>query len=830
MKRFWPLVTVCLCVALAGSAAFGYARRHFAKPSSRVQSETFYPTEQLWIVNDITGAISNIAAYANGASTSAVQLAVHQVSRTGNEMARFDVTPIARPSIAIRITDHIWAPSAYAPVAAAVMGTRAAACEPSTSSIASALLQPTRETIQRENLRVSARLKANVRCADAHVEAALILGTLALREAASVFNDPRRLMSRMTAHLALADALGVSASDETRRLAEVVLYTLVGRQRTALDRLAAFDSTTSSATLQSWARALRMRNTGDWRIVPDSNQVTLLEQIELIRAAQYSLGETRTLEFIDGIRNRPVIPDWARIVMQDARGVQAGNRFAADAVALELTEAGEARKSYSGDALDSAEALVAALKVEPSQGPVAPDGAVWVVDWSMWAAIAERHLMSTINARDTHLTYALSVPDEAKEFREQVARTFSGLRLYPFLAIHLATTREEAKPGMAGSLVLLQTHPELVTHWMWKTVLMKETWASLPKPLPRLESWFTPAFPSGTVFDANTRPWDAHLVSQVSPAEIAPYRKEAPYSRSLPFVTLGPKYEDASAPTLKKELGEVAAFNLSFATRIANALKDDPDAYLAAMEPVVRMSPEQLLDVAEYHVQDDRLDAARSTYERWFATSRQEVAVANNAEWMVRDYFVRGESAKADALANRAASTYSPSGLLTRAHLYEWSNRPRAAEECYRRESERYDDPAPLLGFLLRHHRQGVEVDALKWKVFPGGVVSVSLPALRDAPVAGVEVAGVEKIGTRHGVHLNDIIVAVDGVRVNNRAQYYAAKAMSIDPDMRLTVWRDLKYVEVTGPLRFGGLWGAVRDYDPRSQKKAAASTPPRRW
>ena len=56
---------------------------------------------------------------------------------------------------------------------------------------------------------------------EAHAEAALIVGTLALREAATVFNDPRRLISRMTAHLAVADASGIAADNEIRRLCEI---------------------------------------------------------------------------------------------------------------------------------------------------------------------------------------------------------------------------------------------------------------------------------------------------------------------------------------------------------------------------------------------------------------------------------------------------------------------------------------------------------------------------------------------------------------------------------------------------------------------------------
>jgi hypothetical protein len=89
-------------------------------------------------------------------------------------------------------------------------------------------------------------------------------------------------------------------------------------------------------------------------------------------------------------------------------------------------------------------------------------------------------------------------------------------------------------------------------------------------------------------------------------------------------------------------------------------------------------------------------------------------------------------------------------------------------------------------------------------------------------------VAAVEKIGERYGMHVNDIVAAVDGVRVNNLNQYRAAKAMTLDPAVRLTVWRDLKYIEVTAPIRYGGMWGSVKTYEPGAKK--AEAVPPRRW
>jgi hypothetical protein len=829
-----------VCVALAAAAVAVLTTRPQHAPvtatntqrqapdSGVVQTEPsgpFFPTEQLSIVKDITMAIDNMTG-ALHRERSAPGAAVRQLPRPEGVLALFEVAPPQRAPISIRISDHIWAPGAYVPVALDAAGA-GPSCADVPPSILDALLEPTRDVIQRENARVSARLRENMRCADAHAEAALLLGTLALREAASVFNDPRALMSRMSAHLAMADAFGASPDNITRRIADIVLYTLVGRQRTALDALDALQGKRANAAVSSWIRALRTRNTLDWRLVDNLNRASLLEQLQAIRAVDASLGE-RTLEFFDAIRSPADVPDWGRLVMQGDPNVEAGNRFADAAVALELREAAEARKAFApAIELDSPQALVGELKVEPTDGPVARDGSVSVIDWPIWAAIAERHLMNTINARDTHIGYSLALPEQAKDFRERVAQRFAGLRLYPFLAIMLAPTREEARPAMVAAVALLRAHPELVTHWMWKSVLMKETWAGLPAPIPRLESWFTPPFPAGTVFDVNTRPWAANLAAQFTAEGIAPYRRAAPYARQLAYVTLGPDYEKAPADALKREFGEMAAFNLSFAVRIANALKEDPDAYLSAMEPVVRLGPGHLREVAEFYVQHNRLPEARRTYERWFDSAANDLAVAASAEWMLRDYFERGERAKANALADRAAGTGSGSGLLARARLYDWNGNPAAAEGYYRRAYERYDAPGYLLGFLLRQHRTGEEVDTLTWKVFPGGITRVTLPTLKEPPTSGVEVTGVQKLGERCNLHVHDIVVAVDGIRVQNLAQYYSAKTNSLDPVMHLVIWRDLKYSEVSGPLRYGGLWGGVANYVPGTKPPAPK---PRRW
>jgi hypothetical protein len=240
------------------------------------------------------------------------------------------------------------------------------------------------------------------------------------------------------------------------------------------------------------------------------------------------------------------------------------------------------------------------------------------------------------------------------------------------------------------------------------------------------------------------------------------------------------------------------------------------------MEKVTTLSPEHFADVAVYSIVHGNLDAGRRAYERWFAAGRDEVAIANSSGWMVRDYFERHEMAKASALAERAARVYSYRGLAVRADLYDWMGDTRSAERYYRMATERYEFPADLAGFYMRHGRKGIEVDQVMWKVFPGGPARIVLPTLTEAPRDGVSVEKSGPLGERNGIRVGDIIVGIDGIRVENMWQYYAARMASTDPTMRIIVWRDLRYVEVPAQLRHSWLASWLNNYRPGSGRKTA--------
>ena len=88
-----------------------------------------WKSEQEWIVSDISSAIRNIGAAANGARSS------------GPVMARAAGGPGA--GVTLAITDHLWAPAAFVPMAKAALGPVQLPCAPAGPGILGALLEPT---------------------------------------------------------------------------------------------------------------------------------------------------------------------------------------------------------------------------------------------------------------------------------------------------------------------------------------------------------------------------------------------------------------------------------------------------------------------------------------------------------------------------------------------------------------------------------------------------------------------------------------------------------------------------------------------------------------
>jgi hypothetical protein len=781
--------------------------------------------EQEWIVSDIASAIQQMVAAAAGPPSAPSAVSVASAPASPAALARFVVTLPDGKRVTIPVTDHLWAPEAFAPLASSLAGGPACSGEPAAPAIA-AMLDPRADAMVRESDRISTRLRTDIRCADAHHEAALLLGAFALREAAGGFSDPRRAISRMTAHLAVAHAVHPAGSSAVRQLADAVLLTLVGRQRSALDALAALETAKPSGPVLSWIRALRVRNTSDWRSVQEPQRATLLEQLSLLRARQASVGDTAALESFDAFDEPADTADWPRVLGQYNSSVQIGNRFAELWLDAELSEASRVLQATDPrKAAGDPQALVRELNAEPGPGPIGADGTLRVIDWGLWAASAQRHLLAAIVTRHAHLAKSLALPGDARAFRDDVSRTYSSLRLYPLGASAIAFNRDEASRALAAAGRLVRARPDLVTDWAWKTLHTQAKYAVVAAPADPA-TWFVPFFPVGTAFDTHNRPNGVDDVPRFDEKQIAALRRHAPFSRRLIFATVRWKGDKPSHEVLRQEYGDMAAYDVGFARTLAAAAWDRPEIYVPQMELVCQMSPDAYWDLAPYLADRGRVDEARRAYEQWLARGRNEVGISNSMGWLVRHYFEQGEMAEAAALAGRVADVGSFWGLVTRAQLLEWSGQLQQAERDHRTAWRRYDNPNELLAFYLRNRRTGSDVDEVMRAVFPAGLGKLESPLPTAPPLDGVLLVFAGARGMAQGLRDGDVIIAVDGIRVRNMPQYRAARGASADDRMRLTIWRGGKYFEVQGPLRYQWVVSTVKSYQPATPPPPTSSRP----
>jgi len=161
-----------------------------------------YTTENERLVSEIAGSILNIAAFADHFEPGDSFQVRSAAAAAGH--AKFTLTRRAEV-FTVEVPAHVWVPSSYARLARSFMADAADSAlsvDPVQDHVALAGVLGGGLLVQ--NTRLSRLLAEHPRSAALHQRAALLLGAAAKERSGS---DRRVLLSRMTAHLAVARAL-----------------------------------------------------------------------------------------------------------------------------------------------------------------------------------------------------------------------------------------------------------------------------------------------------------------------------------------------------------------------------------------------------------------------------------------------------------------------------------------------------------------------------------------------------------------------------------------------------------------------------------------------
>jgi len=780
-----------------------------------------HSSEQEWIVGDIASTISTLAN--RGRATPIGLVKVSTLPQDGSTPA-FAVEA-SGTTTTLTIRDHLWAPTNYVSLATQWIAKRKrAAVTSSSSGLLSTLTTPRVGVIEAANLEIGGRLSKDAPGRDDYDDAALLVGMLALRESPGDFGDTRRLLSKMTAYLAVAQSIH-PAPTRTGQVAELIQLALIDRQQDALDRLAKWEPS-SSALDRVWIRALKMRVTGDWRLLENPTQASLLERLEYVRALDWRRGVNAVLDFL-GDGQPEDIADWARAVEGRPLTVESSTRFSDKAVALEIRDAVIVWSKVSGQVFEPTQQTVSALIDRfNEEGVVAGDADGVPIDWAMWAASFQRHLAAHAVLAVEHESNWYGRKDEARREAAGQEGMLGHLTLFPLAKLRYALDDAQYANAMKDIVGLMLRKPELLTPSNWlKAIELRN--GHVPSGITPQSVWFTTLVPAGTAHDAGHRVYAYRRTNHLTLESLRAVRQTAPYTRYLLEEEMRWRYPSPQEPPLdeyRRASALLAGYDSVVVNDLVNAARKDPAAYIPLAEHLCRLEASQCSLLAAYLADRDRDDEAATVYQTWMDTSRDSVSIANGSSWLVTYYYTHGQQSRAVEIADRAAAVYSYRGLLTKAKLLERMGKYKEAETILKEASDRYDKTIDLAAFYTRWSKAfgdpGVKSagDALVARVFPSGLQRVDAN-LFGPPRDGVRVTVTGARGEKAGFHVGDVIVAVDGIGIHNQDQLTTAWRMDARPQISFLVWTDGKFTTIQAPIRETWTSGTFVNYRAAARK-----------
>ena len=511
-KRIRIFVLLALVVGLAGVVGAVYLNR--AVPTTQATWPGLpYQSEDEWIVSQTATSVIDLAQFARNAAPE--PLSKLAISRMRTDPAQPGLLfRVGARDVAISLKTHVWDPDAYVELARAEGASTSMPAARGNDDIVPALLDLKLETLRLQNDAVSIALQKDYRNPANHEAASLLLGVFALREASGYFYDPRLVLSRAAAHLAIARAMRGASSQPSAagQLAGILIEVNAGRMGPAMKALDAFERASTSPAVKAWSRALRRRATLDWR-VPVEDGAPLVERLKYHAIAGADgrrqpeppvhhharrRGDSRLGMAHDGLSDvrgeRPCVRE--RHDLEDAGRGGAG---AARLVVVERV------RYHSGPEPGTGRLLHRPLGRTRHRSPRR----------GTWSAFYQRELAHVAMEGSDFYRALLGLPEGATEFENRIDALMAGTPLWPIvMRLRLESecrcgfdekkrARIEAtyRETMAHVIPLIKDKPQLMPYLAW-------SWVAKPPPTiraidtPQRSLWFRTVFPTGTVFES----------------------------------------------------------------------------------------------------------------------------------------------------------------------------------------------------------------------------------------------------------------------------------------------------------------------------------------
>jgi tetratricopeptide (TPR) repeat protein len=728
----------------------------------------------------------------------------------------------------VSVNGPIWSPELYQQVVEALAQTVGlkpdAALTRGDTERLSELLDAKAETLEKENQALSAELVNGFTDPELHEQAALLLGAFMLREHSGSFFEIRSPLSRLTAHLVLARFFsGSKTFGVNGQLAQATMLTLVNDQAMALEELNSVD--TKNSAVGRWVRALQARITGDFRPLAQATNRSPVEDVAWFAAMSDRVGAPFAWVKLSETQQQTI--DFVRVAYEVGYSVEMGHQLLQAALPLELQEIGSVYKLSRQKELPP-NGLIPALNEMPERcftTGSARGVQVRVIGWGQWAAFFQRQLGHAMQQNFSFMYWRWGVPEDAKEFAAKCDQEFGGLRLYPFVRRFNCTDEPSYHKSVDDGFKVTVATPQLVSSECWNYLCDQVSFAPWykPNPNPHINEWHNHNPPPGTVYDLQPRLVHPSLVNRPNAvARFEQLQQMAPCDLRVANFLVQRKYNNT--PTFRQAMDlyqPMMPYSVRALYAVAATVSNQPDQYEKYVLQAAALSPACYYRLGDYLLNQNQTnkDQAALYYDKACDNDPDAVRAAGYAEWRMRYYLGKGDTNKAQAIADFAGDVYSAAGLQAKADFMEATSNFGGALEWFAKIEERYHTPAPLVSFCVRYKAQtgdtrfDGELEKRIQTLFPKGKEKVSLRDLGPAPSDGVVIIGQSDLLLSAGLKQGDVIVAIDGFRAHNLEQYNYVRDSQPSPELDLIVWQGDAYYEIQSSPpnhRFGV---NIRDY-----------------
>jgi len=791
--RFAIVCLVGFCVAVLGGGASGETPAPPLDPANIL-------TEERWTIMEVCDQIYFLLhpellkqASADSSRIAATHLLSEPVSYSVSEgPARSKVT----------LTSSVWDPVTYQAWCKAVSSEAASADASTRPDILSELLTPDTTKFLGTDERLSGELAAHPHQPEIYTDAALLLGTMAWFDGAGYFQDYRPLLNRMTAFLAVADALG--AKGQSREIAEILRLVLVHDQVSALKKIAA--ARTAGNLPQPWLDALEVTASGDWRKTePTAAGGPLLLQLAHYHVLTENMGANKAESFLEKLGKPPATVSWLRYITQSELNVGQGHHYCQSLLGMEAAEAGTIAKAQGfGEGLDQREKLAKFVTAFDGRTSYerAPD--VHVVGQQLWAGQVQRHFLQAVVAMHHFLTHSLGVPESAQKLSEATRKSFSTAYYLPFLSIKIEKAGSPLfKEAQTAAENIVREHPTTVAPKLWAE-LKPESPEGIARKTPDFHVFFNPELPRQTSFEAGKRIFEIGVGDENSLPLLKSILVRCPYDYEMAIETALVEGRPNDIEQKREEYQEpFAGINRHAIAWAIYRARGNPQKCERLLLEKTTWDPSAYMELFAYFFERNDKEKA----EKYLLSAHGKVDAvmfSNSSGFLVKQYVEQNRMKEAEELAKEARDTYSARGLGTYAWLKESQKEWSEAAQTYKAIDERYESKgaSQYVSYILRRKSAGEgflpEYQSTLDAYFSRGLEKVTLADLgKTAPTKGVTFSKItpqlEKIGA--GPH--DIVVSVDGYRVENRDQYFVVRDMSESPDIVFIIWDGQGYSEI---------------------------------